>query len=126
MMDVWTSLAISAATTLGVALAVLFGVWLFVRIAGKRLSWLADGYRAIRPRLRVFVVTLALNISFQVVEVSPEQWWDVTRQMFVILVILSLGFLVQATVNFAFSQFGLAGCQPHQVPFGWQSREYPQ
>jgi len=65
MMDVWTSLAISAATTLGVALAVLFGVWLFVRIAGKRLSWLADGYRAIRPRLRFFVVTLALNISFR-------------------------------------------------------------
>jgi hypothetical protein len=84
MMDVWTSLAISAATTLGVALAVLFGVWLFVRIAGKRLSWLAEGYRAIRPRLRFFVVTLALNISFQVVEVSPEQWWDITRQMFVI------------------------------------------
>ena len=105
MMDVWTSLAISAATTLGVALAVLFGVWLFVRIAGKRLSWLAEGYRAIRPRLRFFVVTLALNISFQVVEVSPEQWWDVTRQLFVVLVILSLGFLVQATVNFAFSQF---------------------
>ena len=105
MMDVWTSLAISAATTLGVALAVLFGVWLFVRIAGKRLSWLADGYRAIRPRLRFFVVTLALNISFQVVEVSSEQWWDVTRQLFVVLVILSLGFLVQATVNFAFSQF---------------------
>ena len=105
MMDVWTSLAISAATTLGVALAVLFGVWLFVRIAGNRLSWLAEGYRAIRPRLRFFVVTLALNISFQVVEVSPEQWWGVTRQLFVVLVILSLGFLVQATVNFAFSQF---------------------
>lgn len=105
MMDVWTSLAVSAATTLGVAIAVLFGIWLFVRIAGKRFSWLSDGYRAIRPRLRFFVVTLALNISFQVVEVSTERWWAATRQLFVVLVILSLGFLVQASVNFAFSQF---------------------
>lgn len=105
MMDVWNSLAVSAATTLGVAIAVLFGIWLFVRIASRRFSWLSEGYRAIRPRLRFFVVTLALNISFQVVEVSTEQWWAATRQLFVVLVILSLGFLVQATVNFTFSQF---------------------
>ena len=104
-MDVWMSLAVSAGTTLGIAIAVLVAAWLFVKVAGKKVEWLAPAYEAIRPRLRFFALTLALNISFRVIEVSSAVWWNLTLQVFVVLAILSFGFLVQATVNFTFGRF---------------------
>ncbi|MDA7716020.1 hypothetical protein N8797_01475, partial [Pontimonas sp.] len=69
-MDIWVPIGLSALATLSIALVVLFGVWLFVRIVGRRIEWLQPGYRAIRPRLRFFILTVALHFSFQVDDVA--------------------------------------------------------
>jgi small-conductance mechanosensitive channel len=105
MMDVWLSIAISAITTLGIAVVVLFGAWLFVKIVGKKVAWLAPGYTEIRPRLRLFVLTLALTISSQVAELSEQTWWFASQRVLVVALILTAGFLIQATVNFTVDQF---------------------
>ena len=39
-MNVWTQLAISASVSLGVAVALLFVIWLSVQIVSKRVHWL--------------------------------------------------------------------------------------
>ena len=104
-MEIWVSIGLSALATLSIALIVLFGVWLFVRIVGRRIQWLQPGYTAIRPRLRFFIFTVALHFSFQVVDLSGERWWLITSPLFLVALILSAGFLLQAAVNFAVSQF---------------------
>ncbi|MDA7843812.1 mechanosensitive ion channel family protein [Pontimonas sp.] len=104
-MEIWVSIGLSALATLSIALIVLFGVWLFVRIVGRRIQWLQPGYNAIRPRLRFFILTVALHFSFQVVDLSGERWWLITSPLFLVALILSAGFLLQAAVNFAVSQF---------------------
>ena len=103
-MDIWVRIGLSALTTLSIALAVLFGAWLFVKIVGRRVDWLQPGYQAVRPRLRFFILTIALHFSFQVVDLSGEPWWLITSPIFLVVLILSGGFLVQAVVNFTVSQ----------------------
>ena len=103
-MDIWVPIGLSAFTTLSIALAVLFGAWLFVKIVGRRVDWLQPGYQAVRPRLRFFILTIALHFSFQVVDLSGEPWWLITSPIFLVVLILSGGFLVQAVVNFTVSQ----------------------
>jgi small-conductance mechanosensitive channel len=103
-MDIWVPIGLSALTTLSIALAVLFGAWLFVKIVGRRVDWLQPGYQAVRPRLRFFILTIALHFSFQVVDLSGEPWWLITSPIFLVVLILSGGFLVQAVVNFTVSQ----------------------
>jgi len=103
-MDIWVRIGLSALTTLSIALAVLFGAWLFVKIVGRRVDWLQPGYQAVRPRLRFFILTIALHFSFQVVDLSGEPWWLITSPIFLVVLILSGGFLIQAAVNFTVSQ----------------------
>ena len=103
-MDIWVRIGLSALTTLSIALAVLFGAWLFVKIVGRRVDWLQPGYQAVRPRLRFFILTIALHFSFQVVDLSGEPWWLITSPIFLVVLILSGGFLIQAGVNFTVSQ----------------------
>ena len=103
-MDIWVPIGLSALTTLSIALAVLFGAWLFVKIVGRRVDWLQPGYQAVRPRLRFFILTIALHFSFQVVDLSGEPWWLITSPIFLVVLILSGGFLIQAGVNFTVSQ----------------------
>ena len=103
-MDIWVPIGLSALTTLSIALAVLFGAWLFVKIVGRRVDWLQPGYQAVRPRLRFFILTIALHFSFQVVDLSGEPWWLITSPIFLVVLILSGGFLIQAAVNFTVSQ----------------------
>ena len=53
-MNVWVTIGLSALTTLSIALAVLFILWLVVRMVGRRIEWLIPAYESIRPRLAIF------------------------------------------------------------------------
>ena len=103
-MDIWLTVGTSALVTLSIAVGVLFAIWLFVRIAGKKVEWLTPAYADIRPRLRFFVLTFALLISTMVVERPDDRWWVAVSQGLLILLILSGGFLVQEVVNYSVSR----------------------
>ena len=79
-MDIWLTIGSSAVVTLAIAVAVLFGIWLFVRIAGKKVEWLVSAYEDIRPRLRFFVLTFALLVSTLVVNRPDDIWWVALSQ----------------------------------------------
>ena len=104
MSNVWLLIAVSAVITVGVALVILFALWLFVKIAGRRIDWLAALYEDVRPRLRFFVFTVAITASVWVANLPEELWWRASTQGLLILVILSGGFLVQEVVNFSVSR----------------------
>jgi len=103
-MDIWLTIGSSALVTLTIAIAVLFGIWLFVRIAGKKVEWLVPAYEDIRPRLRFFVLTFALLVSTLVVNRPDDIWWVALSQGLLILLILSGGFLIQEIVNYSVSR----------------------
>lgn len=101
MSDVWVLMGISALITVGVAVLILFSLWLFVKIVGRRVDWLAALYRDVRPRLRFFVFTIAITISVSAANLPEELWWQVTTQSLVIVLVLSGGFLLQEVVGFS-------------------------
>lgn len=103
-MDMWITIGSSALVTLSVAFAVLLAIWIFVKIAGKKAEWLAPAYEDIRPRLRFFVLTLALLTSTLVIEQPDNVWWVALTQGLLILLILSGGFLIQEIVNYSVSR----------------------
>jgi len=103
-MNIWLTVGSSALVTVGVALAVLLGIWIFVKVAGKKIDWLQVAYEDIRPRLRFFVLTLALLVSTLVVERPDDIWWVAISHGLQILLILSGGFLVQEVVNYSVSR----------------------
>ena len=104
-MNVWVTIGLSALTTLSIALAVLFILWLVVRMVGRRIEWLIPAYESIRPRLRFFVLTLALLITTMAVEGIDSPWWAVSTRSISLLLILSAGFLIQSVVNFTVGRF---------------------
>jgi len=103
-MDIWLTIGSSALVTLTIAVAVLFGIWLFARIAGKKVEWLVPAYEDIRPRLRFFVLTFALLVSTLVVNRPDDIWWAALSQGLLVLLILSGGFLIQEIVNYSVSR----------------------
>jgi small-conductance mechanosensitive channel len=100
-MNIWLTIASSALVTVSIALGVLLGIWIFVKVAGKKIDWLAPAYEDIRPRLRFFVLTFALLVSTLVVTRPDDIWWVAISQGLVILLILSGGFLIQEVVNYS-------------------------
>jgi small-conductance mechanosensitive channel len=100
-MDIWLTVGSSALVTLSIAIGVLFGTWLFVKIASKKITWILPAYEDIRPRLRFFVFTFALLVSTLVVNRPDDVWWVAISQGLLILLILSGGFLVQEVVNYS-------------------------
>ncbi len=100
MSEVWVVVGMSALITVGVAVLILLGLWLFVKIVGRRVDWLAALYRDVRPRLRFVVFALAITISIGVADLPDELWWQVTTRALLILLVLSGGFLLQKVVNF--------------------------
>jgi len=101
MSEVWLLIAISAVITLSVALVTLFALWVFVKVVGRRIDWLPPLYEDVRPRLRFFVLTIAITISIWVANLTEDLWWQVSTQSLLILVILSGGFLLQEVVGFS-------------------------
>lgn len=101
MSDVWVLMGISALITVGVAVLILFSLWLFVKIVGQRVDWLAALYNDVRPRLRFFVFAIAITISVSAANLPEELWWQVTTQSLVIVLVLSGGFLLQEVVGFS-------------------------
>jgi small-conductance mechanosensitive channel len=105
MADVWFLIAVSGLVALSVAVSLLLGVWLFVKIAGSRIDWLRPLYEDLRPRLRFFVFSIALTASVWAADLPEELWWIITTQSLVIVLILSGGFLVQEVVNYLVGRF---------------------
>ena len=103
-MEIWLTIGSSALVTVGVALAVLLGIWIFVKVAGKKIDWLQAAYEDIRPRLRFFVLTFALLVSTLVVNRPDDIWWVAISHGLQILLILSGGFLLQEVVNYSVSR----------------------
>ena len=103
-MDIWLTIGSSALVTVGVALAVLLVIWIFVKVAGKKIDWLQAAYDDIRPRLRFFVLTFALLVSTLVVNRPDDIWWVAISHGLQILLILSGGFLLQEVVNYSVSR----------------------
>lgn len=103
-MDILLTIGSSALVTLSIAVGALFGIWLFVKIAGKKIEWLPPAYQDIRPRLRFFVLTFALLLSTLVVNRPDDVWWKTVSQGLLIVLILSGGFLVQEIVNYSVSK----------------------
>jgi small-conductance mechanosensitive channel len=103
-MEIWLTIGSSALVTVGVALAVLLGIWIFVKVAGKKIDWLQAAYDDIRPRLRFFVLTFALLVSTLVVNRPDDIWWVAISHGLQILLILSGGFLLQEVVNYSVSR----------------------
>ena len=103
-MDIWFAVGSSALVTVSIAIGVLFGIWLFVKIAGRKIEWLTLAYEDIRPRLRFFVLTFALLMSTFVVNRPDDIWWVAVSQGLLILLILSGGFLIQEVVNYSVSR----------------------
>lgn len=104
MSDVWVTVGLSALITVGVALLILFALWVFVKVVGRRVDWLAALYQDVRPRLRFLVFTIAIIISIGVADLPEELWWRVSTQSLLIVVVLSGGFLVQEVVSFSVGQ----------------------
>jgi len=104
-MNVWTQLALSASVSIGVAVALLFVIWLSVQIVSKRVHWLKPAYDDIRPRMRFFILVLALLLGVLVAQQTDALWWSITIRALVILSILAAGFLLQEVVNYIVSQF---------------------
>ena len=100
-MEFWTQVGIQSLIAVGVAAAVLFALWLVVRIIGSRIDWLTPFYLDIRPRLRFLVIAFAALISVSTVPAGGAVWWQVTAHALVVLVILSAGFLLQEVVTFS-------------------------
>lgn len=100
-MNLWLTIGLSALTTLSVAIAILFCIWLFVKIVGKKFTWLGDAYTQIRPRLRFFTLNFAALITVLIVNTPDDFWWRAGSQSLLILLILSGGFLVQKVVDFS-------------------------
>ncbi len=103
-MNTWITIAFSAITTLSIAISLLIAIWIFVKLAGRKIPWLPTAYRSLRPRLRFFVITLALMFSVLAVNQPEDFWWTVTSRSMIILLILSAGFLIQEIVNYSVSQ----------------------
>tara|TARA_B100000902_G_scaffold386388_1_gene428992 strand:- start:645 stop:1703 length:1059 start_codon:yes stop_codon:yes gene_type:complete len=103
-LNTWITIAFSAITTLSIAISLLIAIWIFVKLAGRKISWLPTAYRSLRPRLRFFIITLALMFSVLAVNQPNDFWWNVTSRSMIILLILSAGFLIQEIVNYSVSQ----------------------
>ncbi|AVG23862.1 mechanosensitive channel [Pontimonas salivibrio] len=103
-MELWIGIATQAGIALGLSLAVLFILWLVVKIIGRKVPWLPPAYEDIRPRLRFTVVVLASLISVASIAQSDQLWWRITTQALLILLILSAGFLLQEVVNYSISR----------------------
>jgi len=104
-MNVWVTLGISALTTLGIAAAVLLIIWLFIRVLGRKVDWLIPAYEQIRPRLRIFVLTLALLVTTTAIDPLDALWWSVVTRGISLLSILAGGFLIQSVVDFTVGRF---------------------
>lgn len=100
-MELWIQIAIQAAIALILAVAVLAAVWLVVKTLSRKVEWLTPAYEDVRPRMRFFVLSLAVLISVASVQATTELWWAIAVQGLVILSILSGGFFLQEVVNYA-------------------------
>ena len=104
-MNVWVTLGISALTTVGIAAIVLLLIWLSVRVLGRKVEWLIPAYEQMRPRLRIFVLTLALLVTTTAIEPLDSLWWSIVTRGISLLLILAGGFLIQSVVNFTVGRF---------------------
>lgn len=104
-MNAWTQLAISAGVSLGVAVALLFVIWLSVQMVSRRITWLKPAYDEIRPRMRALIIVVALLMGVLSAQQDDALWWAATIQALIILSILAAGFLLQKIVNYIVSQF---------------------
>ena len=104
-MNGWTQLALSASVSLGVAVALLFVIWLSVQIVSKRVHWLKPAHDDIRPRMRFFILVVALLLGVLSAQQTDALWWSITIRALIILAILAAGFLLQEVVNYIVSQF---------------------
>lgn len=103
-MSIWITIAFSAIVTLSIAISLLIAIWVFVRLTGKKILWLPPAYQSIKPRLRFFIITLALMVSVLAVNQPNDFWWKLLSQSMIILLILSAGFLIQEVVNYSVLQ----------------------
>ena len=104
-MDMWTQVTLSAAVSLTVAVALLFVIWLSVQLVSKRVTWLKPAYDQIRPRMRFFILMVALLMGVLSAQLNDLLWWNATIRALIIVVILAAGFLLQQVVNYIVSQF---------------------
>ena len=104
-MDMWTQVTLSAAVSLTVAVALLFVIWLSVQLVSKRVKWLKPAYDQIRPRMRFFILMVALLMGVLSAQLNDLLWWNATIRALITVVILAAGFLLQQVVNYVVSQF---------------------
>jgi len=100
-MNVWVQIAIQAGIALAVAGAVLLVIWIVVTALASRVEWLVPAYKALRPRLTLFVFVLAVLVSISSVQATDELWWQIASQALLILLVLSGGFLLQEIVSYS-------------------------
>ena len=100
-MNVWVQIAIQAGIALAVAGAVLLAMWIVVTALASRVEWLVPAYKALRPRLTLFVFVLAVLVSISSVQATDELWWQIASQALLILLVLSGGFLLQEIVSYS-------------------------
>ena len=99
------TIAISLLIALTLSAVLLLALWLIVRSLRKRVSWLEDFYRRLRPRLIFFAVVLSINVSV-LFDAQPDAlWWLITTRVLVIVLILNGGWLLHTVVNFFVSSY---------------------
>lgn len=99
------TIAISFLIALTLSAVLLFALWLIVRSLRKRVLWLEDFFRRLRPRLIFFAVVLSINVSV-LFDAQPDAlWWRITTRVLVIVLILNGGWLLHTVVNFFVSSY---------------------
>lgn len=90
--------ALAVATVIAVASQII--VWAVAKVLGKRITWMADLYRVIVGKLRLFVLFWALTATAATVEPLGDLWWPIIQRAVLIGFILSAGWVIAGIATF--------------------------
>ncbi len=99
-----TDLLIAFAIASAIALALQFVIWALSKVAGKRIPWIGELYPLIVPRIRLAVIFWALLATVSTVDPLDDLWWPLSAQMFLIGLILSLGWVLAGLSTFGLTR----------------------
>jgi small-conductance mechanosensitive channel len=100
----WNDFLIAIAVAGSIAIVQQIIIWAIAKVAGRKVPWIATLYPLIVRRIRLAVVFWALFATLSTVTPLDDLWWPLGQRVFLIGLILSLGYVLAGLSTFGLSR----------------------
>jgi small-conductance mechanosensitive channel len=100
----WNDFLIAIAVAGSIAVVQQIIIWAIAKVAGRKVPWIAALYPLLVRRIRLAVVFWALFATLSTVTPLDDLWWPLGQRVFLIGLILSLGYVLAGLSTFGLSR----------------------